>query len=173
VFLVALAFVLLAMHQAGMVDLEPGNAKVIDGDSLRVGDAEIRLNGIDAPEYRQTCKDNSGEQYSCGKRAADVLRRLVKGQQVSCRSLEADRYGRAVSECKAGTTDLNREMVRLGWAVAYRRHSANYAGAEREAKAERRGIWAGSFEEPEAWRARNHPVEGNAAGLDAQGAEGD
>ena len=30
-----------------------GSAEVIDGDSLRVGGRELRLEGIDAPEYRQ------------------------------------------------------------------------------------------------------------------------
>jgi hypothetical protein len=33
---------------------------VIDGDSLRSGDSEFRLFGIDAPEYSQTCSEQVG-----------------------------------------------------------------------------------------------------------------
>src|SRR5262245_38453217 len=31
--------------------------RVIDGDSLKTGDEQIRLIGIDAPELHQTCRD--------------------------------------------------------------------------------------------------------------------
>ena len=33
--------------------------------------------------------------------------------------IETDRYGRFVATCSAGETDINREMVRLGWALAW------------------------------------------------------
>ena len=37
----------------------PAEAKIkaVDGDSLVWGDLRIRLLGLDAPEYRQTCGD--------------------------------------------------------------------------------------------------------------------
>ena len=37
-------------------------------------------------------------------------------------------------------------MVRAGFATAYRRYSTDYVDEENEAKAARRGIWAGEFE---------------------------
>ena len=47
-------------------------------------------------------------------------------------------------------------MVRAGWAVTYL--SRDYQRRENEARAERRGLWQGRFERPEAWR-RKHKGE--------------
>jgi endonuclease YncB( thermonuclease family) len=45
-------------------------------------------------------------------------------------------------------------MVRQGWAVAYGYASA-YHSAQAEAKAAKRGIWAGSFTLPAEWRQQH------------------
>ena len=37
-----------------------GRARVVDGDSLEIGAARIRLFGIDAPEGAQHCRDAQG-----------------------------------------------------------------------------------------------------------------
>ncbi len=103
---------------------------------------------------------------ACGKLARDALSKLIRGQNVACKIIDRDRYGRQVSACKQGTLDINREMVRLGWAIAYRRHAHNYVAAEREAKAAKRGIWAWTFEMPEDYRARNRTVQGSAVDFD-------
>jgi endonuclease YncB( thermonuclease family) len=161
VFLAVLTIVLALMKQFDLIDLGTGSVQVVDGDSLRRGETDIRLYGIDAPEYRQSCRDKHGTEYSCGKQSANALRGLVKGQDVSCRSVETDRYGRAVAVCKIGELDINKEMVRLGWAVAYSRHSASYLRAEAEAKKAKRGIWAGTFETPEDYRSRQRLVRGD------------
>ena len=160
VFLAVLIIVLFLMKQFGMIDLGTGSVQVVDGDSLRKGGTDIRLYGIDAPEYRQNCRDKHGAEYSCGKLSANTLRGLVKAQDVSCSSVETDRYGRAVAVCKIGKLDINGEMVRLGWAVVYSHHSASYLRAEAEAKKAKRGIWAGTFETPEDYRARQRLVRG-------------
>ena len=83
-FLIVLTIVLVAMKQFGMIDLGTGSVQVVDGDSLRRGDTDIRLHGIDAPEYRQTCRDKHGAEYACGKQAANALRSLVREGEVSC-----------------------------------------------------------------------------------------
>jgi endonuclease YncB( thermonuclease family) len=159
-FLAVLTAVLYLMQKFDVIDLGTGNVQVVDGDSLRRGNTDIRLYGIDAPEYRQNCFDKSRIEYACGKQAATTLRALVKGQQVTCSSIDTDRYGRAVSVCKINTLDLNAEMVKQGWAVAYSKHSLNYVGLEAEARRAKRGIWAGTFEEPEHYRARNRHAQG-------------
>lgn len=161
VFLAVLTFVLAVMKQLGMIDLGTGSVHVVDGDSLRKGDTDIRLYGIDAPEYRQSCNDKHDAEYPCGKQSANALRGLVQGHEVSCTSIETDRYGRAVSVCKIGNLEINGEMVRLGWAVAYSRHSLSYVHLEAEARKAKRGIWAGTFEMPEAYRARQRLVRGS------------
>ena len=156
-----LTLVMAVMTRLGIIDLVPGAMQVVDGDSLRSGDRDIRLHGIDAPEYRQSCRDKDDTEYFCGKQAANALRGLVKGKDISCDSVETDRYGRVVAVCRVGDLEINREMVRLGWAVAYSRHSASYLGVETEAKRAKRGIWAGSFERPEDYRARQRLVRGD------------
>ncbi len=166
VFLLVLTLVLGLLKQFGMLDLAPGPVRVMDGDSLRRGSADIRLYGIDAPEYRQSCRDKHGDEYACGRLAANALRGLVQGREVSCSTFETDRYGRAVALCKVGDLDLNREMVRLGWAVAYTSHSRSYAGVEGEARKARRGIWAGTFEKPETYRSRQRLIQGGLGGPD-------
>lgn len=144
---------------------DSGNAyRAIDGDSFKAGQTEIRLYGIDAPEYRQTCTDTSQRPQPCGRLALEQLSRLIRGREISCSIIERDRYGRQVSVCKDGSLVINREMVRLGWAVAYRKHALDYVAAEREAKAARRGIWAWQFEVPEDYRARRRSVQGDLAG---------
>jgi endonuclease YncB( thermonuclease family) len=154
------------MKQFGMIDLGSGSVHVVDGDSLRKGDTDIRLHGIDAPEYRQSCRDKHDAEYLCGKLSANALRGLVRGREVSCTSIETDRYGRAVAVCKIGDLDINGEMVRLGWALAYSRHSTSYLRAEAEAKKAKRGIWAGTFEKPEDYRARQRLVRGDMGELE-------
>ena len=128
------------------------SVKIIDGDSLRAGAEEIRLHGIDAPEYRQSCEDKNGHTYACGKRSAQYLRRLVGTAQVSCKVIDTDRYGRTVGVCSVGDTELNDKMVEAGWAVAYTRHSLSYVAAESAARRARRGIWQGRFALPQDWR---------------------
>jgi endonuclease YncB( thermonuclease family) len=140
--------------------------RAIDGDSFKAGDVEIRLYGIDAPEYRQMCTDNKQREISCGKLARDALSKLISSRAVSCTTLDRDRYGRQVSVCKDGTTDINREVVRQGWAIAYRKHALDYVAAEREAKTAKRGIWAWTFERPEDYRNRFRRMEGNLLGED-------
>jgi len=128
-----------------------GPAKIIDGDSLAVAGVEIRLYGIDAPEYRQICS-RSGRPWSCGRTATDALRALVAGRELACRPRDQDRYGRTVAICRVGGIDLGAALVKAGNAVAY----GAYDAEEREARAARRGIWSSAFERPAAWRAR-HP----------------
>lgn len=128
-----------------------GLARAKDGDSLMVGATEVRLFGVDAPEFDQGCRKN-GADWSCGAEAADQLSRLVTGRQVRCVSMGIDQHDRVLGRCTVGTTDINRTMVATGFAVAYRHYSSDYVSAEESAKANRRGIWAGTFAMPSAYR---------------------
>ena len=112
-----------------------------------VGQKEVRLHGIDAPELAQSCT-RGGSSWACGKAATDQLAKLIAGQQVTCSSAGIDQYGRTLGQCRAGGTDLNRAMVATGYALAYRRYSAAYVSAEESAEVSKRGIWSGTFELP-------------------------
>jgi endonuclease YncB( thermonuclease family) len=134
----------------------PGRAK--DGDSLMVGDKEVRLFGIDAPELDQTCtKDGMG--WTCGRAAADKLAQFVTGRNVVCSAAGTDQFERTLGRCLVGSTDVNRAMVASGYAVAFRRYSSDYVSAEESAKVSKRGIWAGTFQMPNEYRhAGDEPI---------------
>jgi endonuclease YncB( thermonuclease family) len=129
-----------------------GQAWIVDGDSIRMGGRSIRLDGIDAPEWDQTCLDPGGRSWRCGRAASRALRERVHGQTVSCQARALDRYGRTVAVCAlADGSDLNAWMVRQGWAIASG-FGRTYAAEEADAKAARRGIWDGTFITPADWR---------------------
>jgi endonuclease YncB( thermonuclease family) len=138
-----------------------GTARVTDGDSLEIGNVRVRLFGIDAPEFRQLCKDASGRDYTCGVAAREALAGLIDGRQVACTPAEGPSYDRVVAVCRVDGTgqdkvDLSEAMVRAGRVIELKAHSkGRYAAAERSARDAGRGLWAGTFERPSQWRQRN------------------
>ncbi|KQU89990.1 nuclease [Mesorhizobium sp. Root102] len=128
-----------------------GVAIINDGDSITLGTERIRMRGIDAPEYTQTCRRN-GADYPCGTLARQSLVRLIAGKPVSCTGWQRDRYGRLLGDCTAGGKDLNRAQVEAGWAVAY----GDFESEEATARTGKAGIWAGTFDQPQDWRDRHH-----------------
>jgi endonuclease YncB( thermonuclease family) len=163
VFLLVLALVFLAGFYAltrprlerALTERQPplvGQAWIVDGDSLRLAGRSIRLDGIDAPEWDQSCLDAGGQAWRCGRAASRALRERVRGQTVSCRPRALDRYGRAIAGCTlADGSDVNAWMVREGWALASG-FAGTYAAEQAEAKAAKRGIWDGTFISPATWR---------------------
>ena len=137
---------------AGAADALTGTPRIVDGDTIWIGESKIRLHGIDAPEARQECLRGDGTAYRCGEASTNALRALVGSQPVRCEGNTVDRYKRLIAVCYAGSINLNAEVVRQGWALAYRRYSKDYVSVEMEAQEARRGIWAGSFEAPWKWR---------------------
>jgi endonuclease YncB( thermonuclease family) len=133
-----------------------GRASVIDGDTIDIRDERIRLDGIDAPESRQSCRDSGGGDYRCGQRAALALADRIGQANVSCDVLGKDRYGRHIATCRLGGVNLNEWLVSSGWALAYREYSRAYIAAEAQAKGAGRGMWAGDFVAPWDWRRGNH-----------------
>ena len=140
-----------------------GLAKLIDGDTIDIDGKRIRLDGIDTPETGQRCIDERGESYLCGKRATDELRRLIRGQPVVCIGKEHDEYERLIAYCTAGDLELNREMVRLGWAVAFEKYNDIFLPEHIEARKAARGIWRGTFQMPHELRAERWKIEAQVA----------
>jgi endonuclease YncB( thermonuclease family) len=130
-----------------------GRAEVSDGDTLRVAGRTIRLFGVDAPERDQQCRI-SGRQAACGQMASVWLSRRVQDRTLRCSERDRDRYDRVVATCRVDGRDLGAELVSAGWAVAFRQYSQLYVAEEEAAKRARRGLWAGTFEQPAEHRAR-------------------
>jgi len=135
-----------------------GHATVIDGDTISIDGNRIRLEGIDAPETHQVCLDERGARWSCGLSARDALAGRIAGNTVTCVSTEHDRYRRALAHCSTDV-DLNRFMVRVGFALAYVHYSRQYQGDEAEARNRQKGMWRGAFIAPWDWRHRNKKTE--------------
>ena len=137
-----------------------GSVRVVDGDSLEIGAARIRLFGIDAPELRQLCRAADGSDVTCGLTARDTLGTLIGGREVACAPAEkTPSYDRTVAVCTVSNngrdTDLSEAMIRAGYAIELKAHShGRYSAAEREARDAKRGLWAGTFERPSEWRQR-------------------
>lgn len=127
-----------------------GAPRLVDGDSMFVGGREVRLEGIDAPEGRQTCMRN-GQSWPCGEDARRHLAQLIGNAPVICRGEKSDQHGRLLGTCEAGGRDLNAAMVEDGFAVSYGR----YRNEEARAHAARRGLWSGEFDRPRDWRDRH------------------
>lgn len=129
-----------------------GQATVNDGDTITLGGERMRLRGIDAPEYMQTCR-RGGQDYACGREARKALAALIAGRAVTCKGWERDRYNRLLTVCMAGSppVNLNQRMVETGWAVSF----GDYGVQEIGARQRRVGLWAGDFERPRDWR-REH-----------------
>jgi endonuclease YncB( thermonuclease family) len=133
-----------------------GIASVVDGDTIEIHGERIRLFGIDAAETRQSCEDASGKPYRCGQQAALALADRINQKSIRCEGRTRDRYGRLVAICYLGDEDLDAWLVSQGLALAFRKYSTLYVPEEDAARAAKRGLWAGSFEEPWEWRKGQH-----------------
>jgi len=136
-----------------------GQARVVDGDTLQIGQEKFRLYGVDTPEKAQYCANATGQQYACGLVAKDALAQKIGTRDVQCSLKNKDQYGRNVAVCSAQPQlpgqqpeELNKWLVENGYAVAYREYSKDYIAYEDQAKAAKKGIWAGSFQYPATWR---------------------
>jgi endonuclease YncB( thermonuclease family) len=145
----AFAVLLLAFLSRAPEEAITGAAHAIDGDSVVVNGEEMRIKGIDAPEYRQTCQAD-GQNLPCGQRATAAMKRWLTRGPVYCYGAERDRYNRRLVLCRVNGVDIGRDLVINGLAVDY----GLYPEEEREAAAAKRGIWATTFERPEEYRRR-------------------
>ena len=126
--------------------------KIVDGDTLKIGDVSYRINGIDAPEAGQKCLTEHGKPWACGEAAMDHLEGFLNHGALRCDPITKDSYGRTVATCFAGDTDMGKEMVRSGAAWAFVKYSMVYVAVEAEARSAGRGIWKGSAQP--AWEYR-------------------
>lgn len=163
---IAVALLALGGGPAPAGDLS-GRARLVDGDTIEVAGQSVRLHGIDAPETGQSCEDRDGRPFPCGARATETLRTLIGGKEVDCQGGEHDRYGRLIATCRVagagGGVELNREMVRLGMAMAYEEYSDDYLPEQIEALKAGRGLWAGQFDRPAEVRAARWETARGAA----------
>ena len=159
---VAVAATLVAGRLTAAEPVEWKVVSVHDGDTLTAVDAsntqhKVRLAGIDAPETKQPF----------GTKARERLAELTLRKVVRVNVHSHDQYGRLVADIEAAGQGVNKRMVADGMAWHYARYSkdAGLAGAERQARAAHRGLWADKAPvAPWEWRASEKASKGEAAG---------
>ncbi|SUB00260.1 Staphylococcal nuclease homologue [Pannonibacter phragmitetus] len=147
------ALVLAACIAGGAAPLTFQALKVTDGDTIVLNGEKIRLEGIDAPEMAQRCLTPTGQEYRCGKEAADALRTFLSNGPVVCKGATLDDYGRRLGTCYSGALNVNAAMVESGHAFAFIRYSSSYVAEESRARAGKAGMFAGKAEAPWDFRA--------------------
>lgn len=129
------------------------SVSVIDGDSLRIGDVEIRISDYDAPEFTQLCSTEGGWPWPCGQKARLRLKALVAAGGLVCIHHGTDRYSRTLGRCRTTAGDIGSIMVKEGLGFQARRPpSTRYSVEESEAQAAKRGVWQGRHVHPAEYR---------------------
>ena len=113
--------------------------RIVDGETLRLGERVLRLANLDAPGRGQACRDVAGARFDCGDAAAAALAGLIGGRDVVCRLSGRDSFGRGLGTCSAGGVELNAGLVAGGFASA---DGGSLRLMEQEARRASRGLWA-------------------------------
>ncbi|HAX18677.1 MAG TPA: nuclease [Hydrogenophaga sp.] len=130
--------------------------RVFDGDTLWVKPLEggryrkLRLDSLDAPEICQTG----------GRAARDALSARVLQRVVTVNERHRDHYGRALVHLTHQGEDVGAWLVVRGhaWAYRWRYGEGVYAGEERQARAQKKGLFADrDAEVPRDFRRRHGP----------------
>ena len=114
---------------------------IIDGDSLRImrpgfGEVELRLYGIDAPEFKQ----------AFGRAAKKHLASVLSRHMATIKTLDRDKHGRSVVILWQNGRNVNEIMVRDGYAWVYRRYCResfchDWLRFEKDARLKKLGLW--------------------------------
>lgn len=126
---------------------------VADGDTITILDShnqqtKIRLYGIDTPEKAQ----------AYGQKAKKFTASLTAGRQVSVKVYDTDRYGRSVGVVYVGRTNVNKAIVRAGYAWQYRKYCKasfcdDWLRLEKSARDSGVGLWRDKNPQPPwEWR---------------------
>ena len=154
IFNISLIILLILSFNAASNEIS-GIPSITDGDTIKILNKRIRFHGIDTPEKKQICIKNS-KKYRCGQEATSALIKKINRKKVVCKVQEKlDMYKRYIGVCFLEDINLNKWMVRNGYAVAYRRYSKDYIQDENYAKKNKIGLWSGNFIHPEKWRKLN------------------
>ena len=151
--IIVLYYILITSINSSLAEVT-GTPRIIDGDTIVISGDRIRLHGIDAPENNQTCINSNNKPWNCGRQSTLFLHNLINGKAIICKGKTRDRYKRLIGVCYLDATNLNAEMVRNGWALAYRKYSTDYIQSEDIAKSNKSGMWSGEFINPWDWRKR-------------------
>lgn len=134
--LVAILFLLFILE----IQAQEKVLRIIDGDTFEISTGEkIRLIGINAPEMK--------DKY--GVESKKYLINLIENKDVILKTdpltNDKDIYGRLLRYVHYGNDDVNKRIIRDGFAIAYLKYpferKDEYSKAELLAKSDKVGIW--------------------------------
>jgi micrococcal nuclease len=152
---IAVAMALAAACSGGSSRSSPSGSplvpvtKVTDGDTIHVTflgvDERVRLIGIDTPEV--PWYGGKGECFGVEAGLYARSRLSEKSVRLSFDQARRDRYGRLLAYVYLGGELFNLTLIRLGYATSDpvppdTNMAAEFAAAERESRAARRGLWS-------------------------------
>ncbi len=123
--------------------------KVVDGDTVQIGDESVRLIGIDTPET----VDPRRPVQCFGVEASNETKSLLTGKKVYLTRdvSDKDKYNRLLRYIYLPLEDgqllfVNDYLVREGYAKAYTyppdvKYSQLFVEAQRQAQIEKKGLW--------------------------------
>jgi len=127
---------------------------IIDGDTVIIKPSggklfKCRLYGIDTPEI--PVDGNPGQPF--GRAAERKLTNLVLHTTVHATLTGDWSFGREICIVRRNGVDINREMIKHGYAWSYREflkgpYISEYINAEKEARKMKRGLWVQSNPQP-------------------------
>ena len=129
-FILSNSLIIFAQTYSGKI------IKVIDGDTFvfqaAEGNLKIRMLAIDAPEHDQPAGQESKAFLATFENKAGIL----KAESV-------DKYGRTLAYLFIDNQNINLLCVRNGHAWHYKQYNKDeaFAQAEKQAKAEKLGLW--------------------------------
>jgi micrococcal nuclease len=143
-----LVFAVSLLAQPALIRVE----RIVDGDTVVLaGIGTVRLIGVDAPET----VDPREPVEAFGKEAAAFLTGLLAGRSVRVEydQQRTDKYNRTLAYLYVADGLLvNREIIRQGFGHAYTefpfRLLEDFRAAEREARAQGRGLWSAPVATP-------------------------
>lgn len=131
-----------------------GFVRVVDGDTIYIGNKKYRFSGIDAPEKNQFCVLN-GNRFNCGMLSRQILEDKINRNKVNCIEEDIDRYQRILAECFLNGESLSSFLVKSGYAFAYIKYSKKFIEDEEFARNNNLGLWKTKFLYPWEFRKKN------------------
>lgn len=148
----------MLLISASILQAEVGSfKKIIDGDTIDIGNDRCRFAYIDTPESKsnerlkrklESCNGLTVEtMIDAGESAKKHLEKyLNKGDSYKYEVLSKDRYGRSVCEIYSDGELINLKMVADGYAVPYYQYipqnkKSLFMKASQDAKSNKRGLY--------------------------------
>ncbi|MCR2040518.1 thermonuclease family protein [Campylobacter helveticus] len=132
---------LLPQNTLSYSNLQGRVIRVIDGDTIELlvkqedikqsPKIKVRLFGIDAPEKKQ----------AFGKEAKEYLSSLILDKEITLIINDKDKYQRTIGTILLNDKDINKEMVKNGYAWAYESYSTKYLTEQADAQMFKLGLW--------------------------------